>query len=349
MSDYRICPSCLNDRANLDTAAIALHCRECKGTGFVRSRETYVCNKCGDCLCPPIGTMNQDAPHGLVEATVSGGYDSRHLFDTTNYSFSLCELCLRNLFNECAVPPKISHYMGPGWKTYQEDRVMWEDRLWEESEAFMAHTAAGLCTTRLCGHPATQRELISGLPTNVLACDAHARLHCTNMVVFPENGFVLENGTHAVRPRFNPHGPQPDVLLETRLALFAGIASGIVALRGAPCIIRFARHAVLGTLHGDDEYLFVPDGLDWESKMPAGHVVKQTYPIASAHAQGLLHEGRFTVPKHDHRQIPRLEPVEFNGIVRAESFIHQLELDQAERRRREDLPEDEDDMAGDDT
>lgn len=42
--------------------------------------------------------------YGLIEATVSGGYKSDSLSDGTTYTFSLCENCLDELFNQFKVP-----------------------------------------------------------------------------------------------------------------------------------------------------------------------------------------------------------------------------------------------------
>ena len=76
--------------------------------------------------------MSQDpTPHGLVDIKVSGHYNSEHLLDCTTYQFSLCELCLRKLFNSFALPPKVFEYMMTrgdimGEYSYAEDREQYE-------------------------------------------------------------------------------------------------------------------------------------------------------------------------------------------------------------------------------
>lgn len=72
------------------------------------------CNKCG------VDMMKWDKDigekpfalgyYGLVDATVSGGYSSDALSDCTIYTFSLCEKCLMELFEQFKEPPKIEAY-----------------------------------------------------------------------------------------------------------------------------------------------------------------------------------------------------------------------------------------------
>jgi len=62
------------------------------------------CNKCGN-SCLINGHL-----YGL-SVIVSGGYDSIHLNDLTDYKFELCEECLVKLFGEFTIPPDlIKHY-----------------------------------------------------------------------------------------------------------------------------------------------------------------------------------------------------------------------------------------------
>lgn len=59
----------------------------------VNEVEDIICNKCGNSC---FGEMNYN---GLIEAEVSGGYDSTHLLDGESYQFSICESCLDEIFN----------------------------------------------------------------------------------------------------------------------------------------------------------------------------------------------------------------------------------------------------------
>jgi hypothetical protein len=104
-------------------------CPNCNNTRQVIDPKEILCNMCGECMCP-FGTMNEQVPHGLHDAKVQGGYDSYHLMDMTMYTFSFCELCLRKLFNQCKIPPKLkdgSQYDEP---TYALDQESYEYRLW---------------------------------------------------------------------------------------------------------------------------------------------------------------------------------------------------------------------------
>ena len=57
------------------------------------------CNKCGEsCLKQNTGF------YGLIEQTISGGFESNPLSDGTSYTFSLCESCLSKLFDEFKIP-----------------------------------------------------------------------------------------------------------------------------------------------------------------------------------------------------------------------------------------------------
>jgi len=63
-----------------------------------------LCNKCGNScnVVDPPGTESSDIGnyYGLIEASVSGGYCSPALEDGKTYAFSLCECCLKELFDE---------------------------------------------------------------------------------------------------------------------------------------------------------------------------------------------------------------------------------------------------------
>lgn len=66
-----------------------------------------LCNECGsDCqirhLGPHLGTHM--GYYGLIKAKVTGGYFSEHLQDATRYKFSLCEKCLKELFDGFKIP-----------------------------------------------------------------------------------------------------------------------------------------------------------------------------------------------------------------------------------------------------
>jgi hypothetical protein len=66
--------------------------------------QDILCNKCGN-SCRT--AYNYE---GLIEASVSGGYDSK-LGDMVTLTFSICEDCLPALFDSFRIPPSASDQM----------------------------------------------------------------------------------------------------------------------------------------------------------------------------------------------------------------------------------------------
>jgi hypothetical protein len=67
-----------------------------------------ICNMCGNSL---LTSNHEGAFHGgLVNAKVSGGYDSEYLSDMSSYTFSFCEKCLASILLKCKIEPYISEY-----------------------------------------------------------------------------------------------------------------------------------------------------------------------------------------------------------------------------------------------
>ena len=65
--------------------------------------EDILCNKCGNSCnvvsLPGVDALDINDYYGLIEASVSGGYCSTGLEDGKVYTFSLCENCLKELFD----------------------------------------------------------------------------------------------------------------------------------------------------------------------------------------------------------------------------------------------------------
>ncbi len=71
----------------------------------VEEISNILCNKCGGSLIPEACTKHKFKEfYGLVEANVSGGFFSEHLSDEEEYEFSLCEFCLKQLFDSFVYP-----------------------------------------------------------------------------------------------------------------------------------------------------------------------------------------------------------------------------------------------------
>lgn len=80
-----------------------------------------LCNFCG-LTCK---LNEEDSGSGLIDAAVSGGYDSTPgngegaLDDCTRYHFSLCEFCLDWLFTQFALAPVVSSYVNSDFEDFR--------------------------------------------------------------------------------------------------------------------------------------------------------------------------------------------------------------------------------------
>ena len=139
MNKFIQCPRCtiLRSSRTLEDTIEASTCHQCSGTGFIRSRESYICNQCGGPLCtqdyPDGYDTSKDpdfyTPNGLVEHSITGGYSSTELMDLTTYTFSLCERCLRNLFNQFKIPPHVSVYNYDKDCSYSDDLLSYNQSI----------------------------------------------------------------------------------------------------------------------------------------------------------------------------------------------------------------------------
>lgn len=254
-NSYEPCADCRDARhENLVGAALA--CRTCKGTGFARTRDSYVCNKCAGPMCPDVSSPNRNYPHGLVDAVVGGGYDSPHLTDCTSYKFSLCEQCLRELFGSFRIPPTVDEPMLAsldGDFTYADDLDWYEFRQWRDSGGQKSKLATGICNYREhCQASATWRHFVSGHMTEESFCDEHKNGHANSIFVpartlalLPERptdrdhyqnvevasaylGVVIKPGEHLSYFRFLPdcledvvHGP--DAVSQEQSGIFVPV------------------------------------------------------------------------------------------------------------------------------
>ena len=155
-------------------------CKQCNNTREVIDPKEILCNMCGETMCP-IGTHNEQIPHGLHEAKVTGGYDSYHLFDMTTYIFSFCEKCLRRLFNDCKVKPIIYDTSFEGDLTreeqWEQDQEAYEYRLWkDEGGHHQAYVNRKCNFVKDCPNTALYTQLISGDFTEGCSCEAHKDL-----------------------------------------------------------------------------------------------------------------------------------------------------------------------------
>lgn len=78
-------------------------------TKEVEVTDDVFCNMCSESCKKPDCGPNSD-PHGLIEKSVRGSYYSRELDDMSEYTFSICESCLKKLFDRFQIPVKITGY-----------------------------------------------------------------------------------------------------------------------------------------------------------------------------------------------------------------------------------------------
>lgn len=158
-------------------------CSVCKNTGKAINPLEILCNMCGETMCP-IGTMNEQTPYGLVDAAVTGGFESYHLLDMSCYEFSFCEKCLRQMFMQCKIKP----YIHDAWDhpingttpvyateySWEEDQGVYLYRVWQTDGGFHQAYVNGLCNVEKdCPNKAIYTVLLSDEFTENCACEAH--------------------------------------------------------------------------------------------------------------------------------------------------------------------------------
>ncbi len=187
MNKHEVCSRCKTSREE-GHFQLALRCMSCRGTGIVRVPASYHCNRCGDSLQPDEHT---DDPYGLVEARVEGGYHSHHLFDLTSYTFSLCEGCLREMFDLFVIPPTLfgCSISGGDLRTvegleeaYDDDVRMYKHRLWKASGGQQEKFATGICNgVEACERQARWRLYLSDEAIDESVCDEHKKRYASTM------------------------------------------------------------------------------------------------------------------------------------------------------------------------
>ncbi len=94
--------------------------KEIKVVSIKKEIDECLCNKCARAL-----RKNPNAGlYGLIEHTYSGHYGSNPLNDLTDYTFSLCEFCLADMFLEFKLPPKILDRLN---RDHLDPEITWEE------------------------------------------------------------------------------------------------------------------------------------------------------------------------------------------------------------------------------
>jgi hypothetical protein len=156
-----------------------LLCDQCNNTCEVIDPKQILCNRCGE-RQRPFGTVNDQYPQGLENIKVTGGYDSFHLFDMTSYIFSICEKCLRELFNQFKIKPEIIEIMRDDdseQDLWAQDQDAYEYRIWEKDGGFHNAYVNGKCNFKKdCPNNAKYTQLISDSFTERCCCEEHKDL-----------------------------------------------------------------------------------------------------------------------------------------------------------------------------
>jgi hypothetical protein len=154
-------------------------------------------------MCP-IGTMNEQVPHGLHDAQVIGGYDSYHLFDMSKYTFSFCEGCLRKLFVQCKIKPRINDMLFPQVldgntpleegeeESWERDQTSYEYRVWYDNGGHHQAYLDKKCNrVKDCPNQAIYTRLYRGEFTEESSCEEHKdhffQDNCHSLVKFIPN------------------------------------------------------------------------------------------------------------------------------------------------------------------
>jgi hypothetical protein len=170
-------------------------CNRCDNTREVIDPKELLCNLCGGPMCPDVPNSNSQIPHGLEEQMVIGGYDSTHLLDLHFYSFAFCEECLRKLFMQCKIPPKVER-LASGKTTeeipFAEDQEIYEYgewvRLGGHHQAYLDRKCNRI---KNCPNKAIYTRLYRGDFSEESSCEEHKdryfQKNCHSLVSFIPN------------------------------------------------------------------------------------------------------------------------------------------------------------------
>lgn len=193
---YIPCNFCFNNRNDPDYDFHKNPCEHCKNTGTVQDPHEILCNKCGGFMCP-IGTYNEQIPHGLHNAEVMGGYDSYHLLDLNKYIFSICEKCLRELFLQFIIPPVVNNHMSYNSELdeWHWDKLTYEYRIWKDGgKHHEAYINKKCNVVKDCDNDAIYTHLLSNEFTEDCSCEQHKEFHVysnTKLVKFIPNSLKI--------------------------------------------------------------------------------------------------------------------------------------------------------------
>jgi len=151
-------------------------CEQCNNTRKTIDPKEILCNRCGGPQ-RPLGTHNEQYPHGLEDAEVTGGYESYHLFDMTTYKFSICEKCLREMFNQFKIKPTVFDRMSGSEEIadpWTQDQEWYEYRIWKDGGGHHQAYLNKTCNMRKdCPNKAVYTRRINGDFSEDCCCEEH--------------------------------------------------------------------------------------------------------------------------------------------------------------------------------
>lgn len=195
---YIDCDRCANWTLEYKQKSI---CSTCKNTRQRINPKTILCNMCGESLCHDIktksGRWHSDEAHGLIGASVMGGYESYHLLDMTSYTFNMCELCLRKMFNQFVIKPKVADNDFSGNSTPEEwerDQESYEYRVWKDEGGFDQAYLNRQCNIKKnCPNTALYTILFNGDYSKECSCEDHKDVHKNNTRQFKITKFIPDD------------------------------------------------------------------------------------------------------------------------------------------------------------
>jgi hypothetical protein len=161
-------------------------CQYCNNSKEVVDPKERLCNLCGDCLCSSEDGCHPQLSLGIT-ATASGNYGSSHLLDMTDYYFSLCEKCLRELFVKCKIKPTIS-CLGKE-ESFESDQTRYEYMIWKANGEHGNAYLNGKCNAvKNCENDAIYSEIsFCGELTDNCFCEEHKEDFFITLVPFVPN------------------------------------------------------------------------------------------------------------------------------------------------------------------
>jgi hypothetical protein len=129
------------------------------------------CNNCGDCLADEDQSLNQTL--GAENLSVKGCYSSTHLTDCTKYTFSLCEKCLRSMFESFKIPPKVNDTRTDFSFSYKKEREDFYYYLWVNKGLALEAYKNNRCNqVENCNKKALY-TFFEGIDTQESSCEDH--------------------------------------------------------------------------------------------------------------------------------------------------------------------------------